>query len=123
MLSPTFEDVIVIWCLEKIDNRLPSKVNQAFGHQLINNVTLKDIQKEVFKYIPIFLQELNIQESETIDLMKVKSEDDKQNAAISCDQEPKIKEDFLSDQENTLSLTIKLYFIQGDSKKNWFSVL
>ena len=34
-LSPSFENAIVLWSLDKIDPRLPSKVKKDYGHQMI----------------------------------------------------------------------------------------
>ena len=47
-MSPTFEDVIILWCLEKIDRRLPYLANQIYGEKLVGDVTLKDLQEEIF---------------------------------------------------------------------------
>ena len=59
VMSPTFEETIVLWCLEKIDSRLPSHVNKTFGHQMTGNTTLKDLQITIFQRIPGMLQELD----------------------------------------------------------------
>ena len=58
-LSPSFENAIVLWSLEKIDPRLPDKVKKNYGHQMTGNVTLKDIQPTVFENIPALLEELD----------------------------------------------------------------
>ena len=58
-ISPTFEETIVLWCLEKIDSRLPMHVNKTFGHQMVGNTTLKDLQVQIFQRIPSMLQDLN----------------------------------------------------------------
>ena len=34
ILSPTFEEIIVVWCLEKIHPNLPARVKQTFNDQL-----------------------------------------------------------------------------------------
>ena len=60
-MSPTFEEVIILWCLEKIDNRLPNLVNLAFGHKLVDNLTLKDLQEEIFAKLPQILADNNIE--------------------------------------------------------------
>ena len=54
-LSPTFEEVIILWCLEKIDRRLPYLTSQTYGDKLIGNVTLTDLQEEIFINIPHLL--------------------------------------------------------------------
>ena len=33
ILSPTFEEIIILWSLEKIDSRLPNLVNVIFSHR------------------------------------------------------------------------------------------
>ena len=58
-LSPSFENAIVLWSLEKIDARLPLKVKKNYGHQMTGNVTLKDIQPVVFENIENMLDELD----------------------------------------------------------------
>ena len=58
-MSPTFEETIVLWCLEKIDPRLPMHVNKTFGHQMTGSTTLKDLQIQIFQRIPGMIQELN----------------------------------------------------------------
>ena len=58
-LSPSFENAIVLWSLEKIDARLPDKVKKSYGHQMTRDVTLKDIQPVVFENIPAMLEELD----------------------------------------------------------------
>ena len=58
-MSPTFEETIVLWCLEKIDPRLPMHVNKTFGHQMTGNTTLKDLQIQIFQRIPSMIQDLN----------------------------------------------------------------
>ena len=57
ILSPTFEEVILLWCLERIDPRLPAIISQTFGHKLVDGITLKDLQDEIFDRIPQFLEE------------------------------------------------------------------
>ena len=36
-LSPSFENAIVLWALDKIDPRLPAKVKKDYGHQRTSN--------------------------------------------------------------------------------------
>ena len=50
-LSPSFENAIILWTLEKIDPRLPQKVKRDYGHQMTGNITLKDIQPVIFEDI------------------------------------------------------------------------
>ena len=58
-LSPSFENAIILWSLEKIDPRLPAKVKKNYGHQMHGDVTLKDIQPVVFENITNMLEELD----------------------------------------------------------------
>ena len=58
-LGPSFENAIILWSLEKIDPRLPSKVKRNYGHQMTGDVTLKDIQPVVFDNIDNMLDELD----------------------------------------------------------------
>ena len=57
-LSPSFENAIVLWSLEKIDPRLPSKVKKEYGYQMTNNTTLKDVQPVIFENISNMLEDL-----------------------------------------------------------------
>ena len=58
-LSPSFENAIVLWALEKIDPRLPSKVKKNYGYQMTGNMTLRDIQPVVFENIDLMIEELD----------------------------------------------------------------
>ena len=58
-MSPTFEETIVLWCLEKIDPRLPAHVNKTFGHQMTRHTTLKDLQILIFQRIGGMIQDLD----------------------------------------------------------------
>ena len=58
-LSPSFENAIVLWALDRIDPRLPAKVKKNYGHQMTGDVTLKDIQPVVFENIEGMLEELD----------------------------------------------------------------
>ena len=58
-LSPSFENAIILWTLEKIDPRLPAKVKKNYGHQMTGDVTLKDIQPVIFENIQGMIEELD----------------------------------------------------------------
>ena len=58
-LSPSFENSIVLWSLDKIDPRLPAKVKKNYGHQMTANTTLKDLQPVIFQNISSMLEELD----------------------------------------------------------------
>ena len=50
MLSPTFEDVIVVWTLERIHPMLPELVDKYFGHFFgKNGVSISSFQDRIFK--------------------------------------------------------------------------
>ena len=57
-LSPSFENAIVLWSLDKIDPRLPAKVKKNYGHQMTGDTTLKDIQPVIFENIDHMIDEL-----------------------------------------------------------------
>ena len=62
-LSPSFENAIVLWSLEKIDARLPLKVKKNYGHQMTGDVTLKDVQPVIFENIDNMIEELDSSQS------------------------------------------------------------
>ena len=57
-LSPSFENAIVMWALDKIDPRLPARVKKNYGYQMTGNTTLKDVQPVIFENIDAMLEEL-----------------------------------------------------------------
>ena len=60
-LSPSFEDAIVLWSLEKIDPRLPKKVRKDYEHRLTGKTYLIDLQVTIFQSIPSMLEDLTKQ--------------------------------------------------------------
>jgi len=58
-LSPSFEDAIVLWSLEKIEPRLPEKVRKDYEHRLDGETYLIDIQATIFQAIPSMLADLD----------------------------------------------------------------
>ena len=58
-LSPSFENAIILWTLEKIDPRLPHKVKRDYGHQMTGDTTLKDIQPLIFENIATMIADLD----------------------------------------------------------------
>lgn len=61
-LSPSFEDAIFIWCLEKIDPRLPNKVRKEYEGRLHGNCFLWNLQAMILQAIPAMLAELDSHE-------------------------------------------------------------
>lgn len=58
-LSPSFEDAIVLWTLEKIDPRLPMKVSKEYEHRLGQGTYLSDLHSSIFQAIPSMLEDLD----------------------------------------------------------------
>ena len=58
-MSPTLENTVVYMALKAIDQRLPSYVEQMYGHRMDENTTLFDMQAEIFQAIPKLIQELD----------------------------------------------------------------
>ena len=80
-LSPTFECTIMMWALEKLDPRLPSKVKKDFGFRMEGNITLMDLQTAVFQAVPGMIEELD----ETTDARAFNVEtDESDNAMLSA---------------------------------------
>ena len=48
-MSPTLENTVVYLALKEIDPKLPTHVEQTYGHRLDADTTLFDIQAEVFQ--------------------------------------------------------------------------
>ncbi len=69
IFSPTFEEIILLWCLEKIDPDLPELIKQSFSGKLQGSVTLKDLQAEIFHVIPEILE--NIKSNDQYDIVQV----------------------------------------------------
>ena len=58
-MSPTLENFVVLTWLERIDPRLPDKTAATFGHQIVGNTSLRDLQPEICARIPAMIQELD----------------------------------------------------------------
>ena len=87
-ISPTFEETIVLWCLEKIDSRLPMHVSKTFGHQMVGHTTLKDLQVQIFQRIPSMIEDLNDAEANRASAINSSSlpEDFSQNLSLAAGQ-------------------------------------
>ena len=59
IISPTFECTIMLWALEKLDPRLPSKVKKDFGFRMEGDITLVDLQTAIFQAVPGMIEELD----------------------------------------------------------------
>ena len=51
ILTPTFEDIVLLWCLEKVDSSFPGKIRKNFGDQINSGTPLKELEIEIFKYL------------------------------------------------------------------------
>jgi len=74
-MSPTLENTVVLLWLERIDPRLPSKVNAVFAHQMVGKTSLRDLQPAICNRIPSLLQELDEAEVNRASLHAVASSD------------------------------------------------
>ena len=72
-LSPSFEDIIIIWVLERIDRRLPAKVRKDYEHRLFGDTFLWDLQAVIFQAIPAMLEDLAKEDSFASALAATKS--------------------------------------------------
>ena len=59
-MNPTLEATIVLWSLERIDPRLPSKVKKNYGHQMVGDQCLVSLQPTIFQNIGNMLAELYV---------------------------------------------------------------
>ena len=59
IISPTFENIILLWALEKFDTRLPTKVKKDFGFRMEGDTTLFDLQTAIFQAVPGMIEELD----------------------------------------------------------------
>ena len=62
-MTPTLEATIILWSLERIDLRLPVKVQKMYGHQMVGNKCLVTLQPTIFQNIPLMIQELDESDS------------------------------------------------------------
>jgi len=62
-MSPTLECSIVFFALKEIDHRLPERVEQVFCHQMFENLTIRDIQPQVFQAIPHLLDQIEAKDA------------------------------------------------------------
>ena len=58
-LSPSQEDTICLWALEKIDPRLPEKVRRDYEHYLTEDCYLSDLHPRIFQRVPMMLEEMD----------------------------------------------------------------
>lgn len=50
VLSPTFEEVIILWCLHTINPNLPSKVKPTFNQRLKAGLSITEFKDDIFQY-------------------------------------------------------------------------
>ncbi len=51
IISPTFQDVIILWCLEKVEPTLPSLIKEKFSDVLKEQHLLKNINNLIFQEV------------------------------------------------------------------------
>ena len=82
-LSPSFENAIVLWALEKIDPRLPQKVKKDYGHQMTDDTTLRDLQAVIFENITSMIEDLDqAQTTKAFALQSINDDDTSLNAVF-----------------------------------------
>ena len=81
-LSPTFECAIMMWALEKFDNRLPSQVQKDFGFRLEGDMTLIDLQTVIFQAVPAMIEELDT--SPDMRALHVEDQDDQEDPHLAA---------------------------------------
>lgn len=59
VLTPSFEDAIILWTLEKIDPRLPARVAKDYEHRLDKDNHLIDLQSTIFQAVPAMLEAMD----------------------------------------------------------------
>ena len=74
-MSSSFESLIVLWSMEKIEPRLPARVAKLYGHQMTGNKTLFDLQSTIFQDIPAILLDLENEDRSTLGATKEEGED------------------------------------------------
>ena len=47
-----FQDLIIVWCLEKINPSLPSLIKNTVSSQLEISSSLREIHAQIFSHIP-----------------------------------------------------------------------
>ena len=50
ILSPTFEEVILLWCLDKVQPNLSRKIRPEFNDKLGTGVPMVQLKDEIFKF-------------------------------------------------------------------------
>ena len=50
IISPTFEEVIIIWCLDKINSNLSPKIKSNFHEKLNTGVSINEFKSEIFNF-------------------------------------------------------------------------
>ena len=70
---PYFEEFIILWCLKKIDHRLPNLAKQTFSEKMNSeNISLLDINDNIFENILNILnecEEYDCKESENLNYL------------------------------------------------------
>lgn len=86
VLTPTFEEVILLWTLEKIDPHLPELVKDTFCHQLMTGTTLKDLEEDIFEIVPVLLSKTSTVVDTHGEYIDVKPDIMSENVDVKVDQ-------------------------------------
>jgi len=88
VISPTFDEIIMIWSLEKINPHLPQLVQVTFSDQLCHGTSLKDLQEDIFEFIPALLEKIDSQENieDNHDVDKYEQTEDYNDSYVKMEQ-------------------------------------
>ena len=50
IITPTFEEVIILWCLDKVQPNLSRKVKIAFNDKLTEGISIHEFKNEIFHH-------------------------------------------------------------------------
>ena len=76
-LKKILDDLLLLWCLEKIDPTLPAQVREVFGTRISDEqMSLKDLQTDIFLHVQIVKEKQGKDKQEvTADTDKIKEEE------------------------------------------------
>ena len=94
IISPTFEEIIILWCLDKVSPNLSTKVKPAFDFQLNNGHSIKELKDDIFYY---FSNKHNFDESDENNLKLEKSKDSKKSEKVVAKEDPEETKDVVED--------------------------
>ncbi len=69
IFSPTFEELLILWCLDKVEPNLSKKIKLIFNDKLNSGKSLHQLKDEIFSYF-----ESEIRDNETLNKSDIKTE-------------------------------------------------